>query len=137
MKAPFDPKESGRRGGLARAAALSPERRQLIAAQANYARWYGSRGETEHRVDNHLRLLAKLVSKAMAEGDDNRAIRAVSAMASYERMKLIFELQRKQGKDADPAPLDDSMARKLDEARRRRALALEDGETIVLEEKKE
>lgn len=132
-----DAKELGRKGGLARMAKLTPERRSLIAATANYKRWYHGKSDTEARIDDHLRALAMIASKGMAEGDDLKVIRAITAMASYERMKMCYEASQKDVTDAEASEVDAATEKKLAEARRRRAAALEleDGTAVVVEEK--
>jgi hypothetical protein len=83
-KTPLDPSK----GGRARAAALSPGERHMIASKGAMARWYSIREDQEERINAVLRLLANAVEEATANGDTDKMVRAISAMGQWERMKM-------------------------------------------------
>ena len=89
------------RGNAARSRKLTPQQRSEIATKASYSRWYKASGEQIERIDSYLRGLALIAAKALAEGNDEKYMRAVTAMGQYERMKLMIEGNR--SKDAKPA----------------------------------
>lgn len=103
-----DPKELSRRAAEARRLKISPAQRSEIATKASYSRWYKASGEQIERIDAYLRGLSLIASKALAEGDDDKYLRAVSGMGQYERMKLMIEAGRsKDAKPAETTELDD------------------------------
>lgn len=126
-----DAKILAKRGGEARKNAMTPQERSLSAAKASHARWYKMTGEQIDRINSYLRGLALIAAKALAEGDDDKYMRAVSGMGQYERMKLMIEGSR--SKDAKPAEeMDDSGAEAVKAFRKGRDETVID----VTEEKK-
>lgn len=96
-----DPKELSQRAAAARREKIPAEKRMEIAAKASYTRWYKASGEQIERIDSYLRGLSLIAAKALAEGNDEKYVRTVTAMGQYERMKLMIEGNR--SKDAKPA----------------------------------
>jgi hypothetical protein len=82
-------------GGPARAPALSPLRRSMIAARAAQARWYPVHASHAERLESCLHRLASIVGQAMKENEPDRAIRALAVMVPYERMRLALPAQNR------------------------------------------
>lgn len=120
--APVFGKETAAAGGLARAAALSPGRRKNIARQAAYSRWYRIGADDMVRCEALLKQLARIVTRALMEGNDDRAIRAIAAMGPYEKYRLF--LRTAGGKAGELPEIDSETERRLRESREKRALAL-------------
>lgn len=80
---------------------LSPERRSEIARRAIRTRWYRVRGTDMERMEAYLRQLAKITARAIDTNNDDRAIKAINAMATWERLRL--DLTRSAGKPWGPA----------------------------------
>ncbi len=116
-------KEFQTKGGRERALAMSPERRTMVARQAAYRRWYRANADDLDRVECYLRLYAKVVARALAEGNDDRVVRAAAAMGQYERMKI--SLRQARMKDITPAlsEIEPGLEEKLAAARQRRTAA--------------
>src|SRR5215469_12077133 len=83
--------EDRRKGGRARAARLSPERRSLAATNAITRRWYSPRGSHMERIDGHLRAAAAIAVRGWQEGDDKKVLQALSVMATFERKKIWLD----------------------------------------------
>jgi hypothetical protein len=112
------------KGGRERALMMSPERRTMVARQAAYRRWYRANADDLERVECYLRLYAKVVARALVEGNDDRVVKAAAAMGQYERMKIV--LRRESTKDITPAlsENDSGLEAKLAAARQRRTAAM-------------
>lgn len=105
-----DPKELAKLAHEARQRNLSPQRRSDIATKASYSRWYKARGEQLDRIDSYLRGLALIAAKALAEGNDDKYLRAVAGMGQYERMKLMVEGNKaSNAKPAEMTELDETV----------------------------
>lgn len=135
MFEPFNSHDTSRqsKGGRNRALAMSPERRQMVSRAAAYKRWYTPTGDALERVECYLRFYAKAVARALAEGNEDRAIRASAAMLAAERMKVA--LQAASMKDVTPVATEKSSGidAKLAATRKRRNAAL--AEPIDVESK--
>lgn len=127
-------KQSASAGGLARAAALSPKRRKNIARMGAYSRWYRINAEDMVRCESMLKQLARIVTRALMEGNDDRAIRAISAMGPWEKYRLF--LRTVGTKDVEAPQIDSDTERRLRESREKRAAALGVEVEIVKEEGK-
>ena len=124
--------EESRKGGLARAASMTPERRSEIAAYAAQVKWasreligiYPRRGDALRRIDFHLRALDRLASRALLEEDYGEARRCIQAMGGFERLK-IFVMDSMGRKGGLAMPLDtETETSRLEESRKRRERAL-------------
>jgi hypothetical protein len=107
------------KGGRERALAMSPERRTMVARQAAYRRWYRANADDLDRVECYLRLYARIVARALAEGNDDRVVKAASAMGQYERMKITL-LQGRMKDVTSALPETDELEAKLTATRERR-----------------
>jgi len=82
--------ENGRKGAAARLARTTPEERHRLAQRAAHRRWYKYSDSDMDRVDRHLRILSGIVGMALSIEDYVMVIRAISAMAPFERMKIAM-----------------------------------------------
>lgn len=91
----------------------------MVARQAAYRRWYRAKADDLERVECYLRLYAKVVTRALVEGNDDRAVKAAAAMGQYERIKI--GLRQGRIKDVTPAlSVSDELAARLTAPRERR-----------------
>lgn len=119
----IDDTEFQSKGGRERALAMSPERRTMVARQAAHRRWYRPNADDLERVECYLRLYAKVVARALVEGNDDRVVRAAAAMGQYERMRI--SLRQSRMKDITPALSETAeLEAKLTAAQERRTRAM-------------
>jgi hypothetical protein len=91
----------------------------MVARQAAHRRWYRVNADDLERVECYLRLYAKVVARALVEGNDDRVVKAAAAMGQYERMKI--GLRQGRTKDITPALSETAeLEAKLAAARERR-----------------
>lgn len=123
-----DDTEFQSKGGHERTLAMSPERRTMVARRAAHQRWYKPNASDLDRVECYLRIYANIVARALAQGNDDRVVRAAAAMGQYERMKIT--LRQGRTKDITPALSERAfgLEEKLAKARQRRTAALTAGE---------
>jgi hypothetical protein len=120
----------------ARRRKIPPEKRSAMATMAAMRRWYSQERPSRERLKAELRRLAILATKAIREGEDDRAIRAIGVMAQFERMMLW--LDQREGLAGGPAlEIEDQTERRLAESRARReqALGLTEGAELAEEVK--
>ena len=98
------PQVAGSLGGIQRAQNLTEEERSLIASKAAVARWYSPSRNVDTRINAILRGLAAAAERALDQGNEDRYIRAVSAMAPWERMRLWVD--RDAAGKAQPIPME-------------------------------
>jgi hypothetical protein len=84
------------------------------------------------RIDRHLKVLSKIAAIALADEDHPLAVRAIVAMAPFERMKIML---RSGMKDVIQVEGQSDIETKLAVARERRNKALAAEEEPVLESK--
>jgi hypothetical protein len=129
MSYQFTP-EDRQRGGRARRDVLPPQQRQRLATRAAYRRWYRVTDEDADRIDRHLKMLSKIAAIALADEDHPLAVRAIVAMAPFERMKIMLHSGLK-----DVIQLENSsdIETKLAAARERRSKAIAGEEATVMD----
>src|SRR5277367_6667643 len=113
--------EDRQRGGRARREVLPAEQRQQLATRAAYRRWYRVTDDDVDRIDRHLKVLSKIAAIALADEDHQLAIRAIAAMAPFERMKIMLHSGLK---DVIQIENTGDIETKLAAARQRRTAAL-------------
>jgi hypothetical protein len=133
------------RGGINRAARLTPERRSEIASEAAAMRWamqrvlgtYPKKRGNVERVEWHLRALSRLMGKAVLEQDFKEARACVQAMLGFERLKMWVEMNagKPGGAALETTGVEQETEKRLAEAkaRRNKALGLEEEAEIVVE----
>jgi hypothetical protein len=76
------------KGGLARAARLSPERRFEISVIGSFARWYRDVPELD-QIDRHLNSLALVQAHAYKNKDVEAYQRAIQAQLPWIKLRLM------------------------------------------------
>src|SRR5215469_5781193 len=95
-------RKGARKGGLARAARLSPERRYEIAVIAAVTKWHGASSELE-LIDRQLVKLAAIEAYAMKHGDVDRYERVVRAQIPLLKARMwVRRLQEADDREAEP-----------------------------------
>jgi hypothetical protein len=124
--------EDRQRGGRARRDVLPAQQRQQLATRAAYRRWYRVTDEDVDRIDRHLKVLSKIAAIALADEDHPLAVRAIVAMAPFERMKIMLHSGMK---DMIQVEGQSDIETKLAAARERRSKAMAADEATVVESK--
>jgi hypothetical protein len=91
-------KQNASKGGLARAARLSPERRFEIALMASWGRWRFGLSEIE-QIDRNLNNLAMVEAYAAKNGDMEAYQKAIQAQLPWIKLRIMarrFEAMEKR-----------------------------------------
>jgi hypothetical protein len=120
--------EDRQRGGRARRDVLPPQQRQQLATRAAYRRWYRVTDDDVDRIDRHLKVLSKIAAIALADEDHRLALRAIAAMAPFERIKIMLHSGLK---DVIQVEGQSHIEAKLAAARERRSKSLAGEEAAV------
>jgi hypothetical protein len=91
-------KQNASKGGLARAARLSPERRFEIAVMASWGRWRVGLSEVA-QIDRQLNNLAMVEAYAAKNGDMEAYQKAIQAQLPWVKLRIIarrFEAMEKR-----------------------------------------
>ncbi len=128
--------EEGKRAAAEGRRRIPSDRRSLIAQKAAYARWYNRAGSDLDRVESSLNRLAHIAARAWDEKKDELCIRAITAMATYERLRIWIanSAGRPAGAALEIEGMEDA-ALKLASAKKRREQTLSGGqaETVIEE----
>jgi hypothetical protein len=103
---------------------MTPYERSHRASLAAHARWYRVDAADETRVNRALRWLAGVVGHGMHHGDYELAMKALSIMVPYEKMKIALNrgLISSTATPATPEQLEnqDALEQRLLETQKRR-----------------